>query len=227
MGRPKRSFFRRARADSAMRVKALREEVREANLSPGHLLGWIGGAVVGSVVAADVLNLIHHTPFWLLAAFFVGVILIAAGAMLLRIDKRAGRTRDWAAAAIGDYKRRVQLSLDLRQRADLIADEHVNLRDWAVLVQTNPIAKGQFELDSWIEGFRRQAEVCATIIAEGGHTDDAERYRVQTGADGHLIPPAATAHGSLESLIDLLNVLPQYRASLSRLAYELLHDQPT
>jgi hypothetical protein len=154
----------------------------------------------------------------------VWMVIAAISVAPVKQRNAAKNERDEVRKRLKDSGQRVRLSLNLRQRADLMADEYVNLQQWSMMV--HPTAKAQFELGSWIEGFKKQTEVCATILAEGGLTDEAERFRVQTGADGRLIPPAAIDHKSLESLIDLLNVLTQYRASLAKLAYEQVHDQP-
>jgi hypothetical protein len=199
-------------------TEGLREEIREANLSVGHLLWWVGLAVASSFVATAVLSLIHRTPVWLLAGFAVGVMLMGGGAILLRIDKLAGRNRDWVAERVADYKRRLELSLFLRQRADLIADQYVSLREWAQMIGTNTIAKQQFNLGDWIDSFTKLAESCADAVAADGLSEEAERFRVQVGEGDRLVPPAATAQGKLESVNDLLNVMTQYRDSLTVLA---------
>jgi len=203
---------------------ALREELREADASLAHVLTWAGGALVGAVVATVVLNVTHHAPLWLLVAFFIGMLGVFSGAVLLRIDRRAGRARNWAQETVHDYKRRVQLVLELRRMADVLADQYLTLREWASLIETNQTARDQFHLDEWIESFKGLAEGSASLLAGAGLTDLAEQYRVQTDAEGHLIPPAAIDQGSLESLNDVLNATTQYRQALTSLAVERLRE---
>jgi hypothetical protein len=206
-------------------TKAIRQELREADISLGRLLGWIGGAIVSGAVATGALNLIHHTPPWLLAAFFLGAMLLASGWILRRIDRRAQGARDWAEAAMRDYKRRFELSLELRAAADTICNEYATLREFSVTIHQVPEAEAQLELDTRIEWFRDYADRLATRMTEQGVSrDQADRYRVRRESEGRLIPPAVVDQGKLDTLNDLLNSLGQYRDGLTRLAVEQVRE---
>ena len=54
--------------------------------------------------------------------------------------------------------RLVQLVLELRRMADVLADQYLTLRQWASLIETDQTARDQFHLDEWIESFKGLAE---------------------------------------------------------------------
>ena len=71
-------------------AKAMRDTLREAGITtnPGRLALYVGGTAVSSAIGSAVLNLIHRTPWWLLVLFFLGLMVMAWGGIVVRADKK-------------------------------------------------------------------------------------------------------------------------------------------
>jgi hypothetical protein len=136
------------------------------------------------------------------------------------------KQRNAARRELRDYKRRVELSLDLRRMADLFADEYLVVAQISPGTAANSQVRHQLEqrIKDSFEWFERQADRSASMMEEKGLPDEAARHRVRRGIDGQLLLPAALDKGPLASRLDLVNGLNRYRDSLTRVASDQLRD---
>ncbi len=71
--------------------------------SPAKLALYVGGTVVSSVVGTAVLNVIHQTPTWLLLVFFVALMIMAWGALIMRAERRVPSGLRALATELNDF----------------------------------------------------------------------------------------------------------------------------
>lgn len=133
--------------------------------------------------------------------------------------------------ALRDHLQRVGLSIELRAAADETSSAYVRVKEWHFARAGAAPADVERYLSEQITWFRDYADRLALTMEQSGLAQEAERYRVSSDDEGRTLAPAAThtmpgstAHGRIESLPDLLNLLVGYRDSLTQLARTLVSD---
>lgn len=183
----------------------LRTELHEADVDSAALLRWTGGALIVAALVAVLVTAVHRAGWGLLIGLMFGVALLVLGAMLLVVDRRVGRTEALTPQAVDDLRAAARVMLkESRSVGEMARDPRVDLA---------------YEVPLHIEWFADYTDrLAAGLVAHGLPRAGADALRAGRGTGGEIIPPATIPYARLESEIDLLNVLVQYRDALVDLA---------
>lgn len=168
---------------------------------------WVWRLLLGAAVAVVVY-------------FAVPLLWTAVAALLAPV-----RQRNEARHTLTEYKRRAELSIELRAAADLLAGEYIGFKESHFAVPRTPA-----HVTERVKWFVNLADGLAETMAARGLADRSEQYRLREDADGRPLPPLCLAGGPnpqqrpIESVGDLLNALVTYRDRLTELARELVRD---
>jgi hypothetical protein len=135
-----------------------------------------------------------------------------------RYDELATRT--------DGLRQKFELSMDLQQMAQNVADEQLRVRECLQLLERGDVPRSSvpYELSTEIEWFENMSNTVADQLAGRGLADRAPGFRVRRDVEGHRLYPSVLDETRLESLVELLNAMTRYRDTVYQLAREIVRD---